>query len=49
MSGYLVAAYVVFWGFTFALVLSLWAKQRRIQREIERLNERLGRPDPSGN
>lgn len=49
MSGYLVAAYGVFWGFTFVFVLSLWARQRRIQRDIERLNERWERSKASGN
>ncbi len=48
MSGYLVAAYVVFWGFTFAFVVSLWARQRRIQGDIERLSEGLESPDFSG-
>ncbi len=41
MPIYLVAAYAVFWGFTSALVLSLWARQRRIERDIEALEERL--------
>jgi len=39
---YLVAAYAVFWAFTFALVLSIWARQRRIEREITALQARLG-------
>jgi hypothetical protein len=41
MSVYLVAAYAVFWGFTFVFVLSLWARQRRIVRDIAALEERL--------
>lgn len=41
MSNYLVAAYVVFWLFTLIFVLSLWARQRRIERHIEALEERL--------
>lgn len=38
---YLVAAYAVFWAFTFVLVLSVWTRQRRIEREISRLEARL--------
>jgi uncharacterized membrane protein len=41
MSIYLVAAYAVFWGFTFILVLSIWARQRRIERDLEAFDERL--------
>lgn len=47
MSEYLVAAYAVFWGFTFLFVLSLWARQRRIQRDIEHLKVRLERSESS--
>jgi CcmD family protein len=43
MSVYLVAAYAVFWAFTFIFVLSLWARQRRIERDIAALEERLDR------
>jgi CcmD family protein len=39
---YLVAAYAVFWALTFALVFSIWARQRRLEREIEALEARLG-------
>jgi CcmD family protein len=39
---YLAAAYAVFWAFTFALVFSIWARQRRVEREIEALLSRLG-------
>jgi hypothetical protein len=41
MPIYLVAAYALFWGFTSAFVLSLWARQRRIERDIKALEERL--------
>jgi uncharacterized membrane protein len=41
---YLVAAYAVFWALTFVLVLSIWARQRRIQQEIADLAARLGEP-----
>lgn len=34
---YIVAAYAVFWALTFALVLSIWARQQRLEREIARL------------
>jgi hypothetical protein len=38
---YLVAAYAVFWALTFVLVFSIWARQRRFQREIVDLAVRL--------
>ena len=41
MSIYLVAAYGVFWLLTFALVVSIWARQRRIDREIAALAARI--------
>jgi CcmD family protein len=43
MPIYLVAAYAVFWIGTFALVVSMWVRQRRIEREIEALEDRLAR------
>lgn len=43
MSIYLVAAYAVFWAFTSIFVLSLWARQRRIEREIEALEKQMER------
>jgi hypothetical protein len=43
MSVYLVAAYAIFWAFTSVLVISLWARQRRIERDIAALEERLER------
>ncbi len=48
MSAYLVAAYIVFWSFTFVFVLSLWARQRAIRRDLERLEERLQSSTSSG-
>ncbi len=42
MPVYLVAAYSVFWGFTFALVFSIWARQRRIEREIAAIRAQTG-------
>ncbi len=42
MPVYLVAAYAVFWGLTFVLVFSIWARQRRLEREIVALAARLG-------
>ncbi len=39
MPVYLVAAYGVFWGLTFALVFSIWARQRRMERELRALQE----------
>ena len=38
---YLLSAYLVFWALTFALVLSIWVRQRRLEREIARLREPL--------
>lgn len=43
--GYLVAAYSLFWGGTFALVLSLWVRQRRLDDVLRRLEERLRRAE----
>ena len=34
---YLVLAYIVFWVLTFALVFSIWLRQRRLEREIAAL------------
>lgn len=48
MSVYLVAAYAVFWGLTFALVFSIWARQRRIERELRALQERKEDRERSG-
>ncbi len=42
MPVYLVVAYGVFWALTFILVISMWARQRRIEREIAALEMRLG-------
>jgi CcmD family protein len=41
MPIYLVAAYGVFWAFTFVLVLSIWLRQRKLEREIAVLMARL--------
>jgi len=43
MPIYLVAAYAVFWGLTFVLVVSIWARQRRLEREIAALEAQLSR------
>ena len=42
---YLVAAYAVFWALTFVLVFSIWARQRRLRREIADLAARLDESD----
>ena len=39
---YLLSAYIVFWALTFVLVLSIWVRQRRLEREIAALQARLG-------
>jgi CcmD family protein len=36
---YLVAAYAVCWGLTFVLVFSIWARQRRMEKELQALQE----------
>lgn len=41
MPIYLVAAYAVFWTFTFALVFSIWFRQRRLEQEIAALAAQL--------
>lgn len=43
MSVYLAAGYGVFWLFTFVFLLSIWSRQRKIQREIENLEEQMAR------
>ncbi|MCX7855882.1 MAG: CcmD family protein [Anaerolineae bacterium] len=48
MPVYLVAAYAVFWGLTFALVFSIWARQRRMERELRALQERREARESSG-
>lgn len=40
---YLLAAYVVFWLAPFALMLSMWLRQRRLERELASLREQLAR------
>jgi CcmD family protein len=40
--GYLFAAYAVFWGFTFVLVLSIANRQKNLAREIKALKRALG-------
>jgi uncharacterized membrane protein YciS (DUF1049 family) len=43
MSIYLGAAYGVFWALTSIFLLSLWARQRRIERDIKAIERRLER------
>jgi uncharacterized membrane protein len=38
---YLLSAYAVFWALTFALVFSVWVRQRRLERDIAALAARL--------
>ncbi len=45
MPIYLLVAYAVFWAGTFILVLTMWARQRRLEREIAALSERLEAAD----
>lgn len=39
--GYLVAAYAVLWAISFILVFSMWWRQRRIEVEIQVLQQML--------
>lgn len=41
MSVYLVAAYAVFWVCSFAFILLLWARQRRIEQDLRRLEDQI--------
>jgi uncharacterized membrane protein len=41
MPIYLVTAYAVFWALTFALVISIWVRQQRIEREIAALEAQI--------
>ena len=38
---YLTAAYAVFWTLTFVLILSIWVRQRRLERKISALKAQL--------
>jgi uncharacterized membrane protein len=42
---YLFAAYAVFWALTFLLVLSIWLRQRRVEKTIDRLQARIESSD----
>ena len=42
VSVYLLAAYAIFWLLPFLLILSMWTRQRRLEREIAELSARLG-------
>ena len=44
-SPYLLAAYLVFWLAPTGLILSMWLRQRRLEREIAALNKRLSERD----
>ena len=41
--GYLLGAYGVFWVFTFALVLSIAVRHKRLQRDLDVLSAALER------
>ncbi|NPV06578.1 MAG: hypothetical protein HPY83_01290 [Anaerolineae bacterium] len=40
---YLVAAYLVFWALPLLLLLSIWSRQRRLDRQLEDLRLRTER------
>jgi hypothetical protein len=44
----MIAAYCVFWGLTFVLVLTMWAKHRRLDHEIEALRAMLAELEGPG-
>ncbi len=37
--GYLVAAYAVFWAVTFVLIFSISARQKKLQQELESIEQ----------
>lgn len=41
MSVYLLAAYAVFWLLPFLFVLSMWMRQRHLERELAELSAQL--------
>jgi CcmD family protein len=43
--GYLFAAYSIVWAVVFGYVLYMQRKQRRLQRQVDRLREALDRQD----
>jgi hypothetical protein len=45
---FLIAAYGVFWGLTFALVISIWVRQRRLERDIATLAAQMGERQTEG-
>jgi uncharacterized membrane protein len=45
MPVYLLVAYAVFWALTFVLVFSIWARQRRLERDIAALAARLDKDE----
>jgi hypothetical protein len=45
---YLFAAYGVFWGLTFALIISIWVRQRRLERDIATLSAQMGERQEAG-
>ncbi len=42
--GYLLAAYTVIWAVVFGYVLFMQRKQRRLQQQINLLQESIGKP-----
>jgi CcmD family protein len=44
--GYLLAAYAVFWGLTFAYVFTIASRQKRLENEIEALRRALKSEEP---
>ncbi len=49
MSPFLVAAYIVFWALPLLLLYSIWARQQRVERQLDELAARLPTdgPEPS--
>jgi len=43
--GYLLAAYAVIWAVVFGYILAMQRKQRRLQRQIDRLQKSADTPE----
>jgi CcmD family protein len=44
-AGYLFAAYAIIWAVVFGYVLYMQRKQRKLQRQLDRLQKSVGKPE----
>jgi CcmD family protein len=44
-AGYLFAAYAIIWAVVFGYVLYMQRKQRKLQRQLDRLQKSAGKPE----